>query len=403
MDTQNILIVRYGEVALKGMNKPYFERVLLRRLRKSLTAFHNGELKAEVAEGLITVRGYRREDEEALAKALLRVFGVATVSPAWELPSREQKDINEAAAAWMAKRLATPCPSLLTFKVFGKRADKSWPVTSPEIAALAGEAILEAFGEDRVKVNVNDPEVRLHIHLRRKNVLIYDDKLKGFGGLPLGTNGKGLVLLSGGIDSPAAAWLMAKRGMTIEAIHFHSYPYTSKRAEEKVCDLADILAGYCGRVKVHILNLLPAQEALAERCPEEEMTILVRRFMIRIASRVAEREGCAFLITGENLGQVASQTAEGIAVTDKASAVSVLRPLIALDKVDIMDLAREIGTYDVSILPYEDCCTVFLPKHPVTRPALTDIEASEALLGTDRITELEEEVLSTEELYIAAP
>ena len=403
MDTQNILIVRYGEVALKGMNKPYFERVLLRRLRKSLTAFHNGELKAEVAEGLITVRGYRREDEEALAKALLRVFGVATVSPAWELPSREQKDINEAAAAWMAKRLATPCPSLLTFKVFGKRADKSWPVTSPEIAALAGEAILEAFGEDRVKVNVNDPEVRLHIHLRRKNVLIYDDKLKGFGGLPLGTNGKGLVLLSGGIDSPAAAWLMAKRGMTIEAIHFHSYPYTSKRAEEKVCDLADILAGYCGRVKVHILNLLPAQEALAERCPEEEMTILVRRFMIRIASRVAEREGCAFLITGENLGQVASQTAEGIAVTDKASAVSVLRPLIALDKVDIMDLAREIGTYDVSILPYEDCCTVFLPKRPVTRPALTDIEASESLLGADRIAELEEEVISTEELYIAAP
>jgi len=287
--------------------------------------------------------------------------------------------------------------------VFGKRADKTWPVTSPEIAALAGEAILENIGETKVKVDVNDPEVRLHIHLRRKNVLLYDDMLKGFGGLPLGTNGKGLVLLSGGIDSPVAAWMMAKRGMTIEAVHFHSYPYTSKRAEEKVTELADVLASYCGRIKVHIVNLLPAQEAIVEFCPEEEMTILVRRFMMRIASQIAKREGCDFLITGENLGQVASQTAEGIAVTDRAAALPILRPLIALDKVDIMEKAREIGTYEISIQPYEDCCTVFLPKHPVTRPALGDIEASEDLIGIDKIAKLEDEVLSTEALYIAAP
>ena len=446
MDVQNIIIVRYGEVALKGLNKPYFEKALLRRLRKTLADYRSGELSADTAEGLtadtvegltadtaeglsadtdeglIIVRGYNIDDEPALTRAALRVFGVATASPAWELASREQADVNEAAVAWMAGRLtehsgdgsscvASPtqeepsplCSQPLTFKVFGKRADKSWPVTSPEIAALAGEAIIEAFGADRVKVDVNDPLVRLHIHLRRKNVLLYDDKLKGFGGLPLGTNGKGLVLLSGGIDSPVAAWMMAKRGMTIEAVHFHSYPYTSKRAEEKVCDLADVLASYCGRVKVHILNLLPAQEALAERCPEEEMTILVRRFMMRIASRVAEREGCAFLITGENLGQVASQTAEGIAVTDRAAAVPVLRPLIALDKVDIMERARDIETYDISIQPYEDCCTVFLPKHPVTRPALRDIESSEAKLGGEIIAALEEEVLSTETLYTAAP
>ena len=412
IDTQSILIVRYGEIALKGMNKPFFEKALLRRLRKAVSPFKSGEPKIEITEGLIITRGYAPEDEEALAKALLRVFGVATVSPAWELSSREQADVNAAAVKWIARRLdedadasGTPMNKgkPLTFKVFGKRADKSWPITSPEIAALAGEAILEAFGEDRVKVDVNDPEVRLYVHLRRRNVLIYDDKLKGFGGLPFGTNGKGLVLLSGGIDSPVAAWMMAKRGMMTEMVHFHSYPYTSKRAEEKVMDLADVLASYCGRVKVHILNLLPAQEALAERCPEEEMTILIRRFMMRIASRIAEREGCTFLVTGENLGQVASQTAEGIAVTDRAASIPVLRPLIALDKVDIMDLAREIGTYEISIQPYEDCCTVFLPKHPVTRPSSEAIEASEALIGSDTITALEEEVLSSETLYTTAP
>jgi len=419
---QNILIVRYGEIALKGMNKPYFEKMLLKRIRKAMdcrasrhatlaasgieaeTEYENNPI-SETVDGLIIVRDYPMDKETELAGKLLRVFGVATVSPAWELSSREQEDINAVAVEWIRRKLKENdelCPErTLTFKVFGKRSDKSWPVTSPEIAALAGEAIIEAFGEPRVKVNVNDPEVRLHVHLRRKNVLIFDDSLKGFGGLPLGTNGNGLVLLSGGIDSPVAAWMMAKRGMTIEAIHFHSYPYTSKRAEEKVQDLADVLASYCGRIKVHMFNLLPAQEALAEACPEEEMTILIRRFMVRIASRVAEREGCGFLVTGENLGQVASQTAEGIAVTDKASTVPVLRPLIAFDKVDIMGLAQEIGTYEISIQPYEDCCTVFLPKHPVTKPALAVIERSEARLGQDRIAALEEEVLATEDQYIA--
>ena len=413
-DSENILIVRYGEIALKGMNKPYFEKTLLKRLRKAIGPM---PAAAEIADGLIVVRGYAKADEEALAQRLLRVFGVATVSPAWELASREQEDINAAAVAWMERRLdeagawmerrldeagaGRGCP--LTYKVFGKRSDKNWPVTSPEIAALAGEAVLEAFGEERVKVDVHGPEVRLHIHLRRKNVLVFDDIFKGFGGMPLGTNGKGLVLLSGGIDSPVAAWMIAKRGMTIEAVHFHSYPYTSKRAEDKVMELADELALYCGRIRVHIINILPAQEALAEACPEEELTILIRRFMIRVAERVAESAGCGFLITGENLGQVASQTAESIAVTDRASALPILRPLIAFDKVDIMERAREIGTYEISIQPYEDCCTVFLPKRPVTRPALSAIEKSEALLGAERMDALIGEALATEEVYTAKP
>jgi thiamine biosynthesis protein ThiI len=424
-ETQNILIVRYGEIALKGMNKPYFEKMLLKRVRKAIESIRrpgrdagrdagrdegrdegrdaapaDAAPAAEITEGLIVVRGFEPAAEKELIKRILRVFGVATVSPAWELTSREQEAINAACIKWMAKRLEGTAP--LTFKVFGKRSDKTWPVTSPEIAALAGEAILEAFGKNQVMVDVGDPQVRLYVHLRRRNVFIYDDKLKGFGGLPLGTNGKGLVLLSGGIDSPVAAWMMAKRGMTIEAVHFHSYPYTSKRAEEKVTDIADVLSSYCGRLKVHIINLLPVQEAVAEVCPEEEMTILIRRSMVRIAARVAEREGCGFLITGENLGQVASQTAEGIAVTDKASEIPVLRPLIALDKVDIIERALDIGTYKLSIQPYEDCCTVFLPKHPVTKPALTAIENSEALIGKERLLALEEESLSAEDQYIAS-
>ena len=403
-EIQNVLIIRYGEIALKGMNRPYFEKALVKRLRKSVES-RGGNLPPErritieVSAGLIIARGYEPDEEAVLIRDFLRVFGVSTVSPAWELASREQTDINATCVEWIRGRISNS--GEVTFKVFGKRADKSWPITSPEIAALAGEAILLAFGEDKVRVDVNNPAVRLHVHLRQKNVLIYEESIKGFGGLPLGTNGKGLVLLSGGIDSPVAAWFMAKRGMTIEAVHFHSYPYTSKRAEDKVKDLAGALASYCGRVKVHMLNILPAQEAFAEACPEEEMTILTRRFMMRLASRIAVREGCGFLITGENLGQVASQTAEGIAVCDKASSLPVLRPLIAMDKVDIMEIAKKIDTYDISVQPYEDCCTVFLPQHPVTRPELPGIEASEALLGEEKLTALEEGVLASEELFIA--
>jgi thiamine biosynthesis protein ThiI len=402
INTQNILIIRYGEIALKGMNKPYFEKTLLRRIRAAMAQAvqSDGGVRIAADGGLLIACGPALEDaaaEERLIRQILKVFGVSTVSKAWRIQARELTDIRAAAAAWMEQRLREGCP--VTFKVFGKRADKTYPITSPELAADIGEAILEAY-PDRVRVDVKNPEVSLYVHLRRKDVLIFDDSLKGFGGLPLGTNGKGLVLLSGGIDSPVAAWLMAKRGMQIEAVHFHSYPYTSKRAEEKVCDLAEILSSYCGTVKVHIVNLLPAQEALAAKCPDSEMTILVRRFMVRIAEKIALREGAGFLITGENLGQVASQTAEGIAVTDRASTLPILRPLIAMDKVDIMALAQEIGTYETSILPYEDCCTVFLPKHPSTKPTLPRIEASESLLGApEAIEAIEAEVLSSETLF----
>ena len=236
-------------------------------------------------------------------------------------------------------------------------------------------------------MDVHKPDCLLFVHVRRECTYIYEQKVSGFGGLPLGTNGKGLVLLSGGIDSPVAAWMMAKRGMYIEAVHYHSYPYTSERAWEKVQDLARILAGYCGRIRIHSVNLLPIQEQIVANCPEEETTILVRRFMMKIAERIARETGCLMLITGENVGQVASQTAEALVVTDAAVQMPVMRPLIALDKVDIMQKAQEIGTFETSIQPYEDCCTVFLPKHPKTKPKLDKILQSESALDCEALIE----------------
>ena len=287
--------------------------------------------------------------------------------------------------------------NIKTFKVEAKRADKNFPVKSPDIARQVGGAVLK--GCKVLKVDVHNPDIHLYVDVRRDKTYIYQQKIKGFGGLPLGTNGKGLVLLSGGIDSPVAAWMMAKRGMMIEAIHFHSYPYTSERAREKVEDLASQIAIYCSRFKMHIVNLLPIQEQIVQNCPEDETTILVRRFMMKIAEKVAEKKGCNMLITGESLGQVASQTAESLVCTDNAVALPVMRPLIAMDKVDIMDIAKDIETYEISIQPYEDCCTVFLPKHPVTKPKLEKILQSESLLDVDKLVNDAVESVETIDIY----
>lgn len=254
---------------------------------------------------------------------------------------------------------------------------------SPDIAKRIGACVLK--GCKVLKVDVHDPDVHLFVDVRKDISYIYYRKISGFGGLPLGTNGRGMVLLSGGIDSPVAAWMMAKRGMAIEAVHFHSYPYTSERAREKVEELAGIIAVYCSRFKMHVINMLPIQEQIVSHCPEEQTTILLRRFMMRVAEKVAVESGCGMLITGESLGQVASQTSDALIVTDACVDMPVMRPLIALDKVDIIDIAQEIGTYEKSIEPYEDCCTVFLPKHPSTRPKLSHIETSESKLDVEQL------------------
>ncbi len=378
MNNRFTLIVRCGEVALKGLNKPYFERMLADRIRKAVKGYEG--VTVTRSEGLIFVRGDKSHDEEKVMADVSRVFGVASISPAVETESDMEK-IGEAAVAFMDELIAKK--GIRTFKVEAKRADKAFPVQSPEISRRIGARVL--VGCKVLKVDVHRPDALLFIDVRRDQTYIFEQKLSGFGGLPLGTNGKGMVLLSGGIDSPVAAWMMAKRGMTIEAVHFHSYPYTSQRAREKVEELARIVAGYTGSFQLHIINLLPIQEAIAARCPEEELTLLVRRFMMRIAQEIAKARGCMMLITGENLGQVASQTAEALVVTDQAVTLPVMRPLIAMDKVEIMDRAREIGTYETSILPYEDCCTVFLPKHPKTRPRLADILVSESALDGEAL------------------
>lgn len=378
MNNEYIFIVRCGEVALKGMNKPYFERMLLDRIKKLLKKFDG--VKAYRHEGLIYVRADKSLDKQAIIKEISKVFGVASISPAVECESNMEA-IGKAAVEYMLEAIEER--GIKTFKVEAKRADKNFPVKSPDIGRQVGAAVLK--GCKVLKVDVHDPDCRLFVDVRHDLTYIYQDKIPGYGGLPLGTNGKGMTLLSGGIDSPVATWMMAKRGMLIEAVHFHSYPYTSQRAQEKVEELASLVATYCGRFKMHVINLLPIQEQIVQNCPEEETTILVRRFMMRIAEKLAANNGCNMLITGENLGQVASQTAEALVVTDAAVKMPVMRPLIGLDKVDIMDIAQEIGTYEKSIEPYEDCCTVFLPKHPTTKPKLEKILMSESKLDAETL------------------
>ena len=380
-----VLIIKYGEIALKGMNKPYFERVLMERIRKAIKDFPDASVWRY--EGVVFARTAEQDRLSEMAVEISKVFGVATVSIAAEVDSDPETIFADAAEYMKEIRKEQ---RIDTFKVEAKRSNKQFPIISPEIARKAGGSVLKACNDDPnypLKVNVHDPDCLLFIDVRRDHTYIYHDKIAGFGGLPLGTNGKGLVLLSGGIDSPVASWMMAKRGMNIEAIHFHSYPFTSERAKEKVLDLTKILAGYCGRIKVHCINLLEIQQAINENCPEEQMTILSRRFMMKIAERLAREVKADVLITGENIGQVASQTVQGLVVTDNAVEIPVMRPLIAMDKVDIMEIAQKIGTFETSIQPFEDCCTVFLPKHPSTKPKLESIKESESHLDVEGLIE----------------
>jgi len=388
MEDKKVFIVRCGEVALKGMNKPYFERKLVERIKKNTSKFDDVEVARQ--EGLIFVRASQSVDSMEFAGEISKVFGVASVSPAIETASTLEA-VSEAASMYVQNLIDEK--GIKTFKIEAKRADKSFPVKSPDIARIVGGNVL--FDCKVLKVDVHNPDCLLYVDVRRDKSYIYEQKIAGFGGLPLGTNGKGLILLSGGIDSPVAAWMMAKRGMMIEAVHFHSYPYTSERAQQKVEDLGKIIASYCGAFKLHVINLLPIQEQIAEKCPEEEMTILVRRFMMKIAEKLATETGSDMLITGENLGQVASQTAKSLVVTDASVNIPVMRPLIAMDKVDIIDKAKEIGTYETSIQPYEDCCTVFLPKHPTTKPKLEKILESESNLDGDSLMQ---DVISNKEI-----
>lgn len=390
---EKVIIIRYGEIILKGLNRKFFEDKLVKHIRNALRDIGNPQVYKAHSRIYVSAEGY---NEREIIERVKKIFGVVSISPA--LRFDVDLDLIKKVALEETQRMMKEIGAK-TFKVQSKRQDKKFPLQSMEINKEIGGYILK--NTDNLTVDVHEPDVMINIEIREQ-AYVFTEKVEGFGGLPLGTNGKALLLLSGGIDSPVAGWMVAKRGVEIEALHFHSYPFTSERAKEKVVDLARILAGYCGRIKLYSVNLLPIQKEINEKCPEDEMTILSRRFMMKIAQEVAKKNGCNALVTGESIGQVASQTVQSLYVTNAAVEIPVFRPLIAMDKVDIIDLARKIETYETSILPYEDCCTVFLPKHPVTKPRLEKILLSEEKLDIEglinsAIEEMETEIIGLDD------
>lgn len=369
-----VISVSLGEVALKGLNRGYFENKLEKHIRNITKQY--GSPKTYREQGKMYIEAEERYISQII-KALKKVFGIVYISPCIRI-DKNMESIEHAALVALGEAIEEN--NIKTFKVETRRVDKSFPLKSPEVSREIGAILLQNI--ENISVDVHNPEVYLYIDIKDR-CYIYTERIKAYGGLPVGTNGKGMLLLSGGIDSPVAGFMMAKRGVSLSAVHFHSYPFTSERAEEKVKKLARIMSSYCGDIPFYSVNIFEIQKEINDKCPEKEMTVISRRFMMRIAEKIAERECIDALITGESLGQVASQTIQGIAVTNSSVNIPVLRPLIGFDKVDIIDIAREIDTYETSILPFEDCCTVFLPKHPVTKPKVEDIDNSEKNLDVE--------------------
>lgn len=361
------LMVKYSsEITLKGLNRKQFEEELLREVKRRIGREH----KIGKESGRLFIYTY----SEDMIKELQKVFGILRVTVA-EIVEKDMEAIGRAAAEQLREM-----KGIRTFKVVSKRADKQFPLSSMEISREVGGYILRTV--EGVKVDVHDPEVTVNIEVRDK-AYVYTREYEGVGGMPYKSAGKGVLLLSGGIDSPVAGFMMARRGLELSCVYYHSHPYTSERAKEKVVDLAGKLAEYTGPIRLYIIPFTKIQMDIIEKCPEDELTIIMRRFMMKLAELAARREGAKALVTGESLGQVASQTLDSILVTNSELKLPVFRPLIGMDKVDIMDISRKIGTYDISILPYEDCCTIFVPKHPKTKPRLEDIKRSEEKLDME--------------------
>ena len=379
---EKVVIVRYCEIHLKGKNRGYFERVFMNNMEKSLSGIRH-EIRRP--SGRYLVEKFEESYTDEIVDRLRRVFGTHTLSVGYKVPA-------EMKAIWEA--VLKVAPQSGTFKVQSNRVDKHFPMHSMQLNAEIGGRLLSE--RPSLSVDVHSPENTVNIDIREDGeALVFCDMIKGAGGMPVGTSGKGLLLLSGGIDSPVAGHMIAKRGMKLVGLHFHSYPYTNMQAREKVEDLARILARYTGGMDLYVVQVTHIQEAIHKFCPEEMMVTLLRRFMMRIAERTAESCGAQCIITGESLGQVASQTIEGMTSSNAVvRRLPVLRPLVGFDKTEIIARAREIGTYETSILPYEDCCTVFLPKHPLIRPDLAKVERAEAMLDIDAL--LTEAIASTE-------
>lgn len=372
---KEIILIKNGELALKGLNRSTFEDILIKNIRKRIKPLGDFEYRKEQSTvSVVPMDDYVDMDE--VSDRISRVFGIAAFSRALQV----EKDIDvilEQAPIYLAEQLR----NAKTFKVEGKRSDKKFPLKSPELSAEVGGAILSKF--PHLKVDVRNPDILVTVEIREKFAFIRGNQTKGAGGMPTGTAGKSAILISGGIDSPVAAYMMAKRGLVLNAIHFASPPYTSPQAEEKVHNLLRKVSRYSGNITLFTVGFTEIQEAIRDNCPEELFTLVMRRFMMRISQRIADKEDCKALITGESLGQVASQTLNALACTDAVVSMPVFRPVIGLDKEEIIKISRQIDTFDISIEPYEDCCTVFTPKHPKTRPQISALEQAEQALDVD--------------------
>ena len=367
-------LIKYAEIGVKGKNRFRFEDALIQQMRYALQPV--GEFSIRKESGRIFVDALEEYDYDEAVEALSRVFGIAGICP---IVVEENKDFDHIAAVvcdYVGERYED---RTFSFKVNVRRADKKYPIKSMDVAALLGEKLLERYEADGLHVNVREPDVLLTVEIRDK-VYIYSDEIPGPGGMPVGTGGRAMLLLSGGIDSPVAGYMISKRGVSLEATYFHAPPYTSERAKQKVVDLAKLIARYTGPITLHIVNFTDIQMAIYEKCPHDELTIIMRRYMMKIAEHFAKESGCLALVTGESIGQVASQTMQSLYVTNEVCEMPVFRPCIGMDKQDIVELSERIGTYETSILPYEDCCTIFVAKHPVTKPRLDVIKKSERKL-----------------------
>ena len=374
---KQIILVKYGEIILKGLNRHAFEDLLIKNIRGALRPN-----KAEVwrAQATIYIDMADPTVIDEAVESLKKVFGIVAIIKAYVL----SKDFEELKIQ-SVEALRGELENAKTFKVEAKRADKKYHMTSPEICMELGGHLYESF--PGIEVDVKNPEKVVTAEVRETNIYVYCKREKGLGGMPVGSNSKGMLLLSGGIDSPVAGYMCAKRGLGLESVHFFSHPYTSERAKDKVLTLAKLLGKYTGGMKVHIVPFTDIQLAIKEKCPSDQLTIIMRRFMMAIAEKVAEKNGAKALVTGESIGQVASQTVEAMYVTNEIVKVPVFRPVIGMDKEEIITIARQIDTFETSTLPYEDCCTIFTPRHPLTKPKLDKIKQSEKLLDFDRLVE----------------
>ena len=383
-------LLKYGEIGIKGKNRYLFEDALVRQVRRALEPV-DGEFQVYKSQARIYVDCEGDYDYEDAVEHLKRVFGLVGICPVVRLEDQGFDQLKKDVVAYMDEMYPD---KKFTFKVESRRAKKSYPMNSMEISRDLGEAILEAFPE--IRVDVHHPDVQVNIEVRNQ-IYVYSQIIPGAGGMPVGTNGKAMLLLSGGIDSPVAGYMISKRGVGLEATYFHSPPYTSERAKQKVVDLAKIVSRYAGPIRLHVVNFTDIQLYIYDQCPHDELTIIMRRYMMRIAEHFARKDGCLGLITGESIGQVASQTMQSLAATNDVCTLPVYRPVIGYDKQEIVNISEKIGTFETSIQPFEDCCTIFVAKHPVTKPNLDVIRRSEEKLA-EKIDELVKEAIDSAEI-----